>query len=109
MPVAIRCGIKILDYWELTIGEIKIYIDAFYDNKKKDYQEKVYLSYQTSLLTSLFVNNGLNGKKNPSFEELFPQLLTEEDREAIRKQEIESYKMKWKAFMDVHNNQRKEK
>lgn len=111
VPTAIECGISINDYWDLTIGEIVQYFEAYRHKISVERQDKLYLSYQTALLTASFVSNSLNGQAQPSFYELFPSLMSDEDKakmeEEKKQKELEILKSQLTAFMVGHNNQNK--
>ncbi len=63
--------------------------------------------YTQANLISLFIGNGMAGEKIPSFEELFPWLITEEDKAQKEKANLNLLRDTMMAFMELHNAQRK--
>lgn len=103
LPAAIRYGLSVFDFWKMTYGEIVMYIEEM--------GKKVLIdNYSLANLISAFVSNGLNGKKNPPIEELYPQIfgntIENEDDEMARTNFI---KDQWITFAAHHNKLRKQK
>lgn len=55
----------------MTLAEITQVITAYNENYKMKLQE----NYSNAVMIATFVLQGLNGKKMPKFEELYPDLV----------------------------------
>ena len=91
----------------MTIGEIETHLNVYQQDLEVDKQNKLFISYQTAVLTANFVLNGMNGKQPPSFYEMYPEYYTEEVKEQEQKAKTQEYLAQWKAFA-AYNNSRRE-
>lgn len=100
-------NIKIPEYWELTLKEIKLYITAYNQNKNEEIKNKAILLYRLGDLIGSSVSRLLDkNAKYPEVYDAFPGLFEEEKQkieEAKRKQELEKIKVNWIAFAENHN------
>lgn len=65
ITVALRCGVSIFDYWEMTIGEINMMIQNYQKVEEDRAKEVIANNYSLAYLTASFTLNGLNGKAIP--------------------------------------------
>ena len=103
-----RTGVGVLEYWDLTLGEINLCIDTYNKEQSEKAKERVNMAYLFSSLTSRFVNLQLNGKKIPPIDEVFPALQEEAPQEQIDKA-MALRRDQWIAFAEHHNKMRKQK
>ena len=93
LPAAIRAGISIFDFWDMTIKEVKLVVELFVENRQNEQKaEKAHL-YNQSYLNALFIGKMLEGKPIPPIEEVFSgvtgepqdenQKMTMQEKEAI--------------------------
>lgn len=81
LPNALRCGIRLFEFWEMTLKEIKLIIETFSENRKIEIEQQKHNIYNTSFLTALFVGCVFNGKNIPTISEVFPDTAVEETKE----------------------------
>lgn len=78
----------------MTLAEITQVITAYNENYKIKLQE----NYSNAVMIATFVLQGLNGKKMPKFEELYPDLAQADDDQAMQ-----LYKEQFMDFANRHN------
>lgn len=78
----------------MTLAEITQVITAYNENYKMKLQE----NYSNAVMIATFVLQGLNGKKVPKFEELYPDLAQADDDQAMQ-----LYKEQFLDFANRHN------
>lgn len=78
----------------MTLAEITQVITAYNENYKMKLQE----NYSNAVMIATFVLQGLNGKKVPKFEELYPDLAQADDDQAMQ-----LYKEQFMDFANRHN------
>ena len=81
----------------MTLAEITQVITAYNENYKMKLQE----NYSNAVMIATFVLQGLNGKKVPKFEELYPDLATDNDDNSD--QAMQLYKEQFMDFANRHN------
>lgn len=110
-----QCGISVFEFWDLTISEINLIIKTFQKQEEDKAKEILSTNYNQACLISMFVLNGMNGKPNPSIQELYPNMfadsqpkeevdengLTEKDRLAAQ-----AYMEQMLEFAERHNKKR---
>ena len=74
LPMALDAGMSIVQFWDSTVGEIKLMIDAFNRKRKSDISD-VYLNAK---LIASFVGCSINGKQIPEIYDLFPEMFADE-------------------------------
>ena len=89
LPIAVKAGMTIPQYWDSTIGEIALYLKVFQENEEAKAKEILVSNYNIAYLTSSFVGCSLNGKPIPSIQQLFPDIFREENVEEQKKKENE--------------------
>ena len=101
MPYAIRAGVGIREFWDLTYGELSVILDVYKQQREEESQTKMYEIYTTSALVARFVNASMQGKKLPDIYEIFPSLPR-------RTQEFDwnTYKQQFAQFAEGYNQQR---
>ena len=109
LPTALKCGIGVVEYWDLTIGEIRTVVLNYQHEQELKAKEAIVTNYNLATMVSSFVMNGMNGKSNPSLLELFPDMFQEE----LQKQKEEEdarywqlYKEQMLDFAAAHNKKR---
>lgn len=78
----------------MTLAEITQVITAYNENYKMKLQE----NYSNAVMIATFVLQGLNGKKVPKFEELYPDLVQDNNDQAMQ-----LYKEQFMDFANRHN------
>lgn len=106
MPHAVRAGIPVKDFWDMTYKEIRISIQAVSEDKLDE------MRYHAKMIHTLGALVGIAGWSKdpyPEITEVFPGLFDEAE-EAERRQEIQMQmeKDKWLAFAESFNQKRKE-
>lgn len=106
LPVALQCGISILDFYDMTMIEVVKTIEAYQKKDKLRLQEKAYIAYQESQLISCFIGSMFKKgqTKLPTMYDAFGALFEEE----IKQQEMEQDKARILAFVNRINDARKE-
>ena len=94
-------GLGHIDFFELTFAEINLHLKAASRRMKDDY----FKIYTQANLTSAFIAHRLNGDKIPTFDEAFPMLITEEDKQQQEKDNLEKIRKTMLAFVEGHNAQ----
>ena len=90
-----RCGIGILEYWELTLREILAVIESYKQNEEQRARDSLLLIYQQAVCTADFVTLRFNGKQIPTFDKVFPNVAESK----LSKQEKEELKYKKAMFL----------
>ena len=112
LPTALKCGIGVVEYWDLTIGEIRLIVLNYQEEQELKAKETVSVNYNLAMMVSTFVANSLNGKSNPSLPELFPDMFKSE-LEQIQKEKdelaLQLYKEQMLDFANAHNKSRNAK
>ena len=110
LPIALKNGVSIKDYWDLTPVEIAQIIKANTERQKEELKIRAQLSYQTAQLTALFVSGMLDNhnREYPTVYECYPELFKDEIKEQERIND-EKQKEQWKLFIQNHNNRRGDK
>ena len=81
----------------MTLAEITQVITAYNENYKMQLRE----NYSNAVMIATFVLQGLNGKKMPKFEELYPDLAQADDDNSD--QAMQLYKEQFMDFANRHN------
>lgn len=89
LKVAIQAGISYSDFWEMTIGEISLIVDAYNKKQVEDYKIQLSLDYQLAANISHFMGRVLNGKQIPSLQETYPSLLNEVEQKEVKSSAIQ--------------------
>lgn len=82
----------------MTLAEITQVIKAY----NEDYKIKLQENYSNAVMIATFVLQGLNGKKIPKFDELYPDLV-QEDNDDNAEQAMQLYKEQFMDFANRHN------
>lgn len=81
----------------MTLAEITQVIKAY----NEDYKVKLQENYSNAVMIASFVLQGLNGKKIPKFNELYPNLVQEDEDNTD--QAMQLYKEQFMDFANRHN------
>ena len=91
----------------MTLAEITIQIDADQEQRENEVRTQVANAYNLAGLIALFIGNSFNGQKNPSIEELYPQLFPTEPSTPgmsdVEYQRMMMYKEQFMDFAEAHN------
>lgn len=98
LPFALDAGYDVLDYWELTFGDIKLILNGL-KRKKEDAIES---SYNNATMIAGFVGLMLSGKPFPKLESFLPTRSNAEAEEEARVKRMEAMMV---AFTNGHNKQ----
>lgn len=77
LKVAIQAGISYSDFWEMTVGEVTLIVEAYNKKQEEEYKIQLSLDYQLAANISYFVGRVLNGKQIPSLQKTYPSLFNE--------------------------------
>lgn len=89
MPICLRAGVSIFDFWNYTLAEITLILKDYQDREKQRAKEVSIISYNRAQMIADFVSLRLNGKTLPSYNKLFPDA---ENKEATQAQKERDYK-----------------
>lgn len=89
LKVAIQAGISYSDFWEMTVGEVTLIVEAYNKKQLEDYKIQLSLDYQLAANISHFMGRVLNGKQIPSLQETHPSLLNEVEQKEIKSSAIQ--------------------
>ena len=81
LPGALKCGIKLFEFWEMTLKEIKLVIESYAENKNNELEQQKHYVYNNAYLTAVFVGCLFNGKQLPTISEVFPEVKSEETQD----------------------------
>ncbi|ACO18275.1 hypothetical protein [Streptococcus pneumoniae] len=105
-------GGKPLDFWDLTVLEIREMIESYNRVKTQERKEKIIDSYRLSQMISNHVSLLLsNDAKIVEFWEYAPELFVEEQQAVEleqQKQALLLHKERMREFAERHNRKRKE-
>lgn len=51
MKLAISVGIPLSEFWDMTLYEINLAVEDYYEKRKQDYKDKLTLEYYNSMWT----------------------------------------------------------
>lgn len=105
LPEAIKTGLSIPEFWEMTYQEIVVYVKAVNEEKIED------MRVQARMIHTLggLVGAAAWGDKYPEITEVFPGLFdTNEIEEERQEQEAMLERDKWLAFAESFNQKRRE-
>ena len=110
LPIALRAGISIFDFWDYTLGELTLILNNYKEVEEARAKETITVSYNQAVMIAQFVGLQMNGKKIPSMEELFPTMRAE--KQAAQSEEIEYKKAmllkeQFMFYANAHNKQRR--
>lgn len=92
LPAALQSGIRILEYWELTFGEIVSTISAYREGENMRIRETATFNYSLANLIGLSVARLMDEKAEyPSLKKAYPTLfddIIEDDRPVQQDWEI---------------------
>lgn len=109
LPTALKCGISIYDFYEYTLKEVELLIEAYNDKLKvqarMDFTSNITMA---SLIGCMFSKDA----KMPKFEDMYSFLFDEEELEEIEQEKIrieQERKIKlqqayFRAYMEKHNS-----
>jgi hypothetical protein len=107
MESAVYCGVGIKEFWDLTIKEVSILIEAYNKHQKEQLQWEAQLCYDNAMLigrTTAFIMSG--GKdKIPQKYEVFPTLF---EKPTPQQQDWRIAKERLMNFAKAHNQKRGE-
>lgn len=89
LKVAIQAGISYSDFWEMTVGEVTLIVEAYNKKQLEDYKIQLSLDYQLAANISHFMGRVLNGKQIPSLQETYSSLLNEVEQKEIKSSAIQ--------------------
>lgn len=97
-PEAYKCGIKPLEFQEMTIFEVHEYIEAYQERQKDNHR------YEAILLSGLAtqVINAFSQKPNTlTLKKLYPDLFEEPNQNIPPERKEQAIAQSWKAFLDA--------
>lgn len=104
LPFALKCGIGLFDFWELTYGEILMLMNNYKEQREEKSKEEIANNYQIAYLTSIFTNKANNGKQPPTLQEMYPDLFPVEENEETESNSWLFYKEKMIDYAQEHNH-----
>lgn len=106
MPSAIRAGISILDFWDMTYEEIRVHIEAINEEKLDEMRYHAKLAHVLGALVGMAA---WSEEPYPSESEAFPGLFDAEETKRQRQEmALRAEKDKWLAYAAAFNQQRRE-
>ena len=106
LPLALQCGISIFDFYQMTIAEVQVVINAYFEKQKRELQQQASMVYAEASLTAMFVSRLISDKaKILTLYQAFPDLFKEEikgEENARQKREKEALLQ----FVERHNKER---
>ncbi|WP_040195054.1 hypothetical protein [Clostridium culturomicium] len=104
LPLAVRAGISINNYWELTYGEICIYLKAYNDEKLERTREQASLTYRLADLIGASVARLLDSNSEyPSIDKAFPGLFDDVVKEQKKEKDWSVDVARFMNFAMAHN------
>ena len=100
LKVAIQAGISYSDFWEMTVGEISLIVDAYNKKQVEDYKIQLSLDYQLAANISHFMGRVLNGKQIPSLQETYPSLFSDENEVEQKEDKSLAFALQKEQFLD---------
>ena len=103
LPIALQCGINILDYWFLTYGEIVDTVKAFREVDRLRIREVATFNYSLATLISKGIARVLDGKSDyPSLKGAYPGIFTDIDETPVQ-QNAEIMKERFMKYAEANN------
>lgn len=118
LPRALRSGVKIDEFYEYTLGEMKLIIEAYDDCESNRLRMEAQMDYAHSIcLTSFMATLLSKDAKAPRFEDIYSFLYTadelaeieERKEQAMREAEMKKQQASWMAFANAFNIKREQK
>lgn len=112
MPISVRAGLTIFEFWDLTLAEITIVLNNYKEEEEKKAKEIAIVNYNQATLIADFVSLRLNGKPLPSYHEVFPDAKPPVDEQAQKEQDYKAMmlqKEQWLFYAKEHNKRRRKK
>lgn len=94
LPTALEIGISVNEYWDLTYGEILLYIDTYNQKQITEMKHQALMDYKLAELIGCAF-----GGKFPTLYETYPSLFEEE----AKQEKIEIQKQRLMEFALNHN------
>lgn len=89
LKVAIQAGISYSDFWEMTVGEVTLIVEAYNKKQEEEYKIQLSLDYQLASNIAYFVGLALNGKQIPSLQKIYPSLFNEVEQKEVKSSAIQ--------------------
>lgn len=112
LPSALKCGIGIEEFYEYTLGDIKLLMKAHQERQMEQLKLQAQMDYTQSITIANFVACMFSkDAQPPKFEELYSFLYSKEELEEIdeakeeakRQQQLEAEKAGWLAWAESFN------
>ena len=100
MPIALQYNIGIFEYWDYTLAEIQMLIEAYKKKEEKESKDTIQLVYLQSTMVAQFIGKVINGKKIPSLNSVFPGMFPEASND------WKKYEEQFLTFAKQHNKNR---
>ena len=117
LPRALRSGIALNDFYDYTLKDIKLIIDAYDDNELDRLKMEAQMNYANAIcLTSFIATLMSKDAKAPKFEDVYAFLYNAEElaeieqqkEEAKRQAELKKQQASWVAFANAFNAKREQ-
>jgi len=103
LPIALQSGIKVLDYWFMTYGEIMDTIKAFGEVERLRIREVAMFNHSLANLIALSMARLTNEKAEyPSLKQAYPGLFNDID-DTPKQQNVEIMKERFLRYADANN------
>jgi len=110
MPACLRAGVSVIDFWDLTLGEMMAILRNYNEEQEDRAREQTAINYNRAVLIADFVALRFNGKPIPSFEEVFPDLpqqrMTEKEKKELEYKQAMFLKEQMEFAAKAHNAKR---
>jgi hypothetical protein len=105
LPIAMKCGISIWEYWELTYGEIALVIENHNEMEMQRVREQATMNYIHAHLVSLSVARLMDkNAKYPPIHEVYSNLFEAPIEE--KKEDWRIVKERMSRYAEAHNKKR---
>ena len=92
----------------MSLKEFLLYADAFRRKRDNDYKTHRINAYEQSVLTATFVGAMLSGHQIPSIEEIYPEIIPEEQKKEDEAKQMAFLRDQFIDYAERHNQQRRQ-
>ena len=108
LDVALDCGVKELEFWDMTIGEVDRAIESRNRLIERESQERASFDYMLAQVLSKNISVILTGKgEAPTLQQAYPNLfddLLEEQEQKIQQRKDDLSALRFKQFAQSYNS-----
>lgn len=102
--VGIEYGLPLDAFWNMTLDEVMLYLDARREREEIDLKTKLLYDYSLARNIASFVGYTLNGKQIPEFEKIYPDIAADlTPKQSIEKDDWQRFKAEMTKFAITRN------